>query len=312
MKRYRIILNPIAATGNAGRLAPRIGEDFTRHGLDYDLVLTERPWHASELAADAVRQGYQVVVAAGGDGTVNEVVNGIMRQKEIDRAEICLGVLPIGGGNDFAFGLGLPTQYSAGFEALIHGECRPIDIGRITGGMYPQGRFFGNGVGIGFDAKVSFSVQRSSLRGFLGYLVAALKTLFFEFRAPTVEIQMSHQTITQPSMMISIMNGRRMGGGFLMAPVAQPNDGAFDLCIAKKVRKEVILGLIPRFMAGNQAGHRAIRFEQSQFVRVKAIEGVLPVHADGEMIARECPEVTVELMPGALPVICANNLNHSS
>jgi diacylglycerol kinase (ATP) len=307
MKRYLVILNPTASGGRAGRMAPQIRSDLMAHGLDFDLVLTERPWHATDLVGEAVQQGYNIVVAAGGDGTVNEVINGMMQLDHSGRGDICLGVLPVGGGNDFAFGMGLPTDYKAGLETLVHGESQPIDIGRITGGLYPQGRYFGNGVGIGYDAKVSFSVQRSSLRGFLGYLVAALKTLFFEFHPPTVEIEMNHQTITQPSMMVSIMNGRRMGGGFIMTPTALPDDGAFDLCIAKKVHKFVILRLIPRFMQGTQAGHPAIRFEQSERVRVKAIEGTLPVHADGETIARADLEVTVELFPGALHLISGSH-----
>jgi diacylglycerol kinase (ATP) len=308
MKRYFIIVNPTAAGGSAGRMVPRIHEELKARGIDFNLVLTKRPWHATELVAGAVQQGYDVVVAAGGDGTINEVINGIMLLE--DGTRICLGVLPVGGGNDFAYGMGLPTNLDEGIETLVTGECHPIDIGRITGGFYPEGRYFGNGVGIGFDAKVSFSIQRSRMRGFLGYLVAALKTLFFEFNPPTVAIYMSDQTITQPSMMVSIMNGRRMGGGFLMTPHAMPNDGRFDLCIAQKVRKDVILRLIPRFMKGQQGGHPAIRFEQSQSVKVVALEGTLPVHADGETIAREGQEVSIELFPGALSLISSHNGNH--
>jgi diacylglycerol kinase (ATP) len=303
MKRYLIIVNPTAASGRAGRMVPQIHEELKARGIDFNLVLTERPWHAAEMVGEAVQQGYDVVVAAGGDGTINEVINGIMQLKSAANINVCLGVLPVGGGNDFAYGMGLPTELKEGIETLVNGECQPIDIGRITGGLYPEGRFFGNGVGIGFDAKVSFSVQRSSLRGFMGYLLAALKTLFFEFHPPTVEIQLSDQTITQPSMMVSIMNGRRMGGGFLMTPTALPNDGIFDLCIAKKVRKDVILRMIPRFMKGQQAGHPAIRFEQSESVRVKALVGSLPVHADGETIAREGQEVMIELFPNAIRLI---------
>jgi diacylglycerol kinase (ATP) len=312
MKRYLVILNPTAASGSAGKMAPKIRAELQAHGLNFDLVLTERPWHACELAQKAVRDEYDVVVAAGGDGTINEVINGIMRLKADGKGDICLGVLPVGGGNDFAYGMGLPTDYDAGLETLIRGECQPIDIGLISGGLYPQGRFFGNGVGIGFDAKVSFSVQRSSLRGFLGYLVAVLKTLFFEFHPPTVEVHLQDKTFTQPTMMVSIMNGRRLGGGFLMTPDALPNDGTFDLCIAEKVRKDVILRLVPHFIKGTQGGHPAIRFDRSGKVRVKAVEGTLPVHADGETIAREGDEVTIELFPAALTLISSSNGNRPS
>jgi YegS/Rv2252/BmrU family lipid kinase len=307
MKRFLVILNPTAASGNAGRMAPIIREELKARGVDFELVLTERPWHAAELAGEAAEQGYDVVVAAGGDGTINEVINGLMKVKDTAAQVPCLGILPVGGGNDFAYGMGLPTEYSAGLEVLLQGECQPIDIGQVTGGLYPQGRYFGNGVGVGYDAKVSFSIQRSSLRGFLGYLFASLKTLFFEFQPPTVEIELTHETVVQVAMMVSVMNGRRMGGGFIMTPAALPNDGTFDLCVADKMSKITILLLIPRFMKGSQEGHPAIRFDQSKHIRVKAIEGSLPVHADGEMIARECQEISITMIPAALHLISINN-----
>ena len=110
-----------------------------------------------------------------------------------------------------------------------------IDIGRVAGGLYPQGRYFGNGVGIGFDAVVGFVAQKKKrLTGFASYIVAALKTIFLYYRAPLVRIEYDGQTLTLPSLMVSVMNGRRMGGGFMMAPQAQPDDGLFDLCIASK------------------------------------------------------------------------------
>jgi diacylglycerol kinase (ATP) len=307
MKRFLVILNPTAASGNAGRMAPIIREELKARDVDFKLVLTGRPWHAAELAGEAAQQGYDVVVAAGGDGTINEVINGLMKTKDKVGKTPCLGILPVGGGNDFAYGMGLPTEFLAGLEVLLQGECHPIDIGLITGGLYPQGRYFGNGVGVGYDAKVSFSIQRSSLRGFLGYLFASLKTLFFEFQPPTVEIELTHKTVVQAAMMVSVMNGRRMGGGFIMTPAALPNDGTFDLCVADKMSKITILLLIPRFMKGSQKGHPAIRFDQSPLIRVKAIEGSLPVHADGEMIARECQEVSIRMIPAALHLISNNN-----
>jgi diacylglycerol kinase (ATP) len=304
MTRYLIILNPTAGNGTARQMIPQIRSQLQSRGVNFEIVLTERPKHALELAAAASEQGYDVVVGAGGDGTVNEVLNGLMaaRKNGSSRA-VKMGVLPIGRGNDFAFGTGIPLDCVQSCQVLADGTSRPVDIGRITGGLYPEGRYFGNGVGIGFDAVVSFVHARSNIRGHLGYLVAALKTIYVHFAAPLTRIIFDGQTITQPSLMVSIMNGRRMGGGFMMAPEGIPDDGLFDLCIAHEVRKSVILQMIPRFMRGTQAGHPAIRFERAQSIEVFAEKGNLPAHADGEVISVESDHLKIEMLPGEIDLL---------
>lgn len=209
------------------------------HGLDFDVVRTERPWHAAELAEQAALSGYDVVVAVGGDGTANEVLNGLMLAKQAGaEGDVAMGVLSVGRGNDFAFGVGVPRDLAAGCRVLAQGHRRAIDVGRVVGGLYPQGRYFGNGVGIGFDAVIGFeALKMTRLHGFVSYIVAALKTIFLYFQAPLVRIEYDGQTITQPSLMVSIMNGRRLGGGFMMAPQAKLDDGLFDLCIADQVSR---------------------------------------------------------------------------
>ncbi len=303
MTRHLIIVNPTAAKGGALKQVPVIHERFKELGLRYDLVLTEHPWHAAELTQQAISNGYDVVVSAGGDGTVNEVINGIMESRQAGLGSIKLGVLPIGRGNDFAYGAGVSTNFEESLRALAQARTRVIDIGFIQGGDYPEGRFFGNGVGIGFDAVVGFIANQSRLTGFISYLVAAIKTIFLYFKAPTVEIALDDQTLQVSALMVSIMNGRRMGGGFMMAPKSSPDDGVFDLCIASSVSKARIFALIPRFMRGNQEGHPAIRFERSRRVHVRAIEGDLPAHADGETICTHSDELSVELIPAQIEII---------
>lgn len=303
MTRYLIIVNPTADKGGAAHRVPLIHERLKSLGLEYDLVLTERPGHAVELTQQAILDGYDVVVAAGGDGTANEVINGIMRSRQTGKRSIVMGVLPIGRGNDFAFGMDAPTDFEESIRVLAAGKTRPIDIGFIQGGDYPEGRFFGNGVGIGFDAVVGFVAARSRLTGFFGYLIAALKTIFIYFQPPTVEITLDDQRICQPSLMVSIMNGRRMGGGFMMAPKSSPQDGVFDLCIASTVSRLRILALIPHFIRGDQEGHPAIQFQRSRRVHVRAVAGSLPTHADGETICTQAQELTIELFPAQFEFI---------
>lgn len=303
MHRYKIILNPQSAKGATGKRLPEIQQALNESGLDYTLSLTERPWHAAELAQAAIREGYDVIVAVGGDGTVNEVVNGILESQEKDGGNALLGVLPVGRGNDFCFANGIPLDLQGACQALARAQVRVLDAGRISGERNAHIRFFGNGVGIGFDAVVSRVANRARLSGFLSYLVAALQTMYIYYQAPEMQIELSNETICQRSLMVSVMNGKRAGGGFLMAPHGDPGDGVLDLCIAKNISKAAILGLIPRFMNGTQAGHPAIQFRQDTRVTVRALDGRLPVHVDGEVIDTDVPELSVEILPGRLQVI---------
>jgi len=305
MTRYKIIVNPISGRGAGERAVPVIERTLREHGLAFDLVRTERPWHAAELAQQACADGYDVVAAAGGDGTVNEVLNGLMQAKVSGGHVAALGVLCVGRGNDFAFGMGIPHNLEQGCRVLAKGQRRWIDVGRVAGGLYPQGRYLGNGVGIGFDAVVGFeSLKLKPLSGFACYIVAALKTILLYFKAPPVRIEYDEQTLTQPALMVSLMNGRRMGGGFMMAPNAQPDDGVFDVCIAGQVSRAGILGLIPRVMQGTQATHPAIKTTRARRLTVTSLDGPLPAHADGETLCTHGEQLALELLPHQIEILC--------
>lgn len=306
MTKYRIIANPVSGRGAGEQAIPVVQELLRAQGLDFGIVRTERPWHAAELAEQAVREGCGVVVAVGGDGTANEVLNGLMRAKQGGAGQPgAMGVVSVGRGNDFAFGAHIPPGLAAGCETLMRGHRSRIDVGHVVGGLYPEGRFFGNGVGVGFDAVVGFeALKMKRLHGFASYIVAALKTIFLYYRAPLVRIEYAGETITQPALMVSVMNGRRMGGGFMMAPQARTDDGLFDLCIARQVSRARIFALIPRFMQGSQASHPAITTARAKTVKVTAVEGVLPAHADGETLCTEGKELSLELLPAQIEMIC--------
>lgn len=308
MPTHKIILNPVSGRGKGAASIPTIRRLLERHSLDYDLVQTERPWHAAELAEQAVGEGYQVIVSAGGDGTANEVLNGLMQAKARypDSAlPAAMGVLCVGRGNDFAYGMGIPGDLEAGCQVIAQNTRRKVDIGRVFGGDYPQGRYFGNGVGIGFDAVVGFeALKMKRLSGFPSYIIAALKTIFLYFQAPEVQIRFDGQDIRLRALMVSVMNGRRMGGGFYMAPAARQDDGLFDLCIAEQVNRSRIFGLIPHFMRGTQASQPEVRTAQASRLTVQAIQGSLPVHADGETICTHGVELTLELLPRQIEMVC--------
>jgi YegS/Rv2252/BmrU family lipid kinase len=304
MSRYKFIVNPISGRGTGESVIPELERLLREHGVDFDLVRTNRPWEAAELAEAAVLDGYDIVVAVGGDGTANEVLNGLMHAKKRGAGGGVLGLIGVGRGNDLAFGMGVPSGLEKGLQVLLQDHRRTVDIGYVEGGMFPQGRYFGNGVGIGFDTVVGLEAMKMvRIHGFLNYFIAALKTIFLYYQAPLVKIEFNGDVIEQLSLLVSIMNGRRMGGGFWMAPEALVDDGLFDLCIGGQLSKFGILALIPRFMQGTQSTHPAVQTGQTNRISVTAIDGVLPAHADGETICTEGKQLTVELLAGEIDVI---------
>jgi diacylglycerol kinase (ATP) len=304
MTRYMIIVNPASGRGNGEKVYPLIEARLQALGLEFAMQRTQSVGHATQLAEEAAAAGWDVVVAAGGDGTANEVLNGLAHALQKGSGNAALGLIPVGRGNDFGFGIGMPHDLEVACQALADGRRRWIDVGFVQGGDYPQGRFFGNGVGIGFDAVVGFeSLKLKRLSGFPSYIVAAVKTIALYFNAPLVQIELDDQTLNQKALMVSVMNGRRMGGGFMMAPESSIDDALFDLCIAGQVSRLKILLLIPRFMQGSQANHPAVRMARSKQAIITSWDGGLPAHADGETLCTTGQRLEMKVLPKMLEVI---------
>lgn len=306
MKKRCIIVNPTAGKGAAKRAIPEIETYLNNLGVDYDIILTEYPGHAIGLAEEAGSNGYDIVAAAGGDGTSNEVINGLMQARNGSQATAKLAVLPVGRGNDFSFSMGVPQDLESACALLLNGKSRKIDIGYLIGGHYPEGRYFGNGVGIGFDTIVGFEAAKLPpfISGVPGYLIAALKTIFLYFDAPLLRIEVDGETIEQNCLLVSMMNGRRMGGSFMFAPDSKSDDGLLNLCIARQVTRGQVLGLFPKVMSGTQESHPAIRMPTGSRIKVEALVGTLPVHADGETICEAGQVLEVEVLKQQLDLVC--------
>jgi diacylglycerol kinase (ATP) len=304
MPRYLLIVNPTSGRGFAGRNLPFMEEQLKKHNIDYKMVLTERPWHAADLAEQGAKDGYEAVIVASGDGTANEVLNGLMRARLAGYDKTAMGQIAVGTGNDFAYGMGIPGGIEVGCQILAENYRHRVDVGIVKGGDYPNGRYFGNGVGIGFDAETGFVAAKIRwTRGLLLYLIAAIETIFVYYKAPTVRLLFEGKEITQPSLMISIMNGRRMGGGFFFAPKGDPSDGWFDMCIAQSASQLRIFGLIPYFMKGTQATQKEVKMEKGRKIIATAVSGTMPVHCDGETVCFKGTELDIELLPAQLEFI---------
>lgn len=306
MSNYYLIVNPIAGKGAALKAIPEIETILNSLNIKYDVVLTEYPGHAISLAEEAGSNGYTSVVAVGGDGTANEVINGLMKAANAGKLTSNMAVFPVGRGNDFSYGMGVPQDLEAACKLLVNGNTRKIDIGLVKGGNYPEGRHFGNGVGIGFDTIVGFEAAKlpSFISGIPAYLIAALKTIFLYFRAPLLRVEMDGEVLEQRCLLVSLMNGKRMGGSFMFAPNSESDDGLLNLCIAKQVTRFRVLGLFPKVMSGTQEEHFAIKMPTARKVKITALSGSLPVHADGETICVAGEELEVTILKQQLNLVC--------
>jgi len=304
MPKHYIILNPIAGRGASFSALEQIERKLTGYGLEVEIVQTSKMGQAVELAYQASKQSVDVVIAAGGDGTSNEVINGLMRAKREGIDIPAMGVIAIGRGNDFAYSMDVPTELEENLQVLANGYRHRIDIGHVVVDN-GDGRYFGNCIGVGFDAEVGFvAVKLSPLSGFLNYIIAAILTDFIYFKAPRINLYYGDEKREMHSLMVSVMNGIRLGGGFYMTPESINDDGYFDLCIVANPNRFRVLTLLPHFMKGTQISQKEVEIVQSASVNIVAIEGSLPAHVDGETLCTDGRDITVELLPQQIELIC--------
>jgi diacylglycerol kinase (ATP) len=300
--KYFLIVNPISGRGHGEKSIPEIEAHFQAARLDYDLVRTKYPGHAMELARNA--KGFDVIISAGGDGTANEILNGIIEAGHQDDSQPAMAVIPVGRGNDFSYGMGIPATVAEACQCIVSDQRRRVDVGRVYGENFPGGRYFGNGVGVGFDAVVGFeSLKMKLLTGFASYIVAALKTTLLYFKAPHLKLVTAEGEHSGRYLMVSIMNGIRMGGGFYMAPEGNPADHHFDLCVVNEVSRRDLLPLVSKFTKGTQKDDPAVTFLHTDHLEIHALEGSIPAHADGETVCEKGKSIRIELIPSKLEMI---------
>jgi len=303
--KYLVILNPSAAKGAALKNKTKIEILLEKYLSDYALIVSEKPGDPTILARDASENGYDVVVAVGGDGTSNEIINGLMASKLEGKKIPKFAVIPAGRGNDFAASMGVPVEFEDAVRVIANGKTKTIDVGQVFGGDYPEGKFFGNGIGIGFDTVVGFEAAKlpAFLSGIPGYLIAAIKTIFLYFKAPTLRVKLDNETIEQQCLMVSVMNGWRMGSSFKMAPLSKPDDGLFSLMIVEQVSRIGAIKLMAKIMAGTQEGHPSVKMPLTGSIEITALKGSLPVHADGETICEKGDFLSVKIFNKQIDLI---------
>jgi diacylglycerol kinase (ATP) len=300
MPSIKIIVNPLAGRGYATRITPLIRETFQELGADFDLVETRAAGQAIDLASQAVADGFQIVVAVGGDGTSHEVVNGMMANG--DGASATLGCIPAGSGNDFAVMSGAPVDVRQACEQIVHGNTRFIDVGqmRLDGRIT---RYFDNAVGLGFDGWVTLEARKfRRMRGMALYVPVVLKTIFSSMQPVRATMTIDGETIERKVVMVAACNGPREGGSFLVAPEAQFDDGILDLSITDWMPRVAMLGMVPRFISGSHVTDPRVRLMRGREITITSEDAIIG-HADGEMLPIPLHSVEIRTLPGVLRII---------
>ena len=299
--RVKVILNPWADRGRGAEQAAVIQQVAQQYG-GVDLARSEHPGHAVELARQAADDDYDIVVAAGGDGTISDVVNGLVRGS---KAVAKLGIIPIGSGNDLAWSLGISTDVATAVHQLFSGSPKAIDLARIED---DKGRFriVDNNIGIGFDAVVVIETETiTRVHGFLMYLLATLRTIMTYNQMPHLTLHFDEEKVEQSVLFVAFGVGPRGGGGFLLTPDAKQHDDLIDTCTVNPVGRLTIMSLLLSVMRGTHIHSKHATMRQNKQIRVRA-DRPLPIHTDGEMFAYpqdNVREVTVTSLPAAIEVI---------
>ena len=229
-KKFLIILNPTAGKGKAAGQQAQVEDFFKTHKVDYEIALTKSPGDAINIARNYKQDKDTAIIAGGGDGTCNEVANGLLEKSPTPKEAPLFGVLPLGRGNDFSYSAKTPGELDKALDVLINGNTILMDAGKVVGGYFPEGRYFINGIGIGFDTMVGLEAAKlKNVHSSLTYTIGALKTLIRFAPSPHLEIRFNNKTVKTVPVQVSLMNGRRMGGIFFMGPYAELNDGLLDI-----------------------------------------------------------------------------------
>ena len=306
MAKTLVVLNPISGLGRASKLWSPIEIALRDHGIDFDLARTERPYHAIKIVEQAKRDGYETLIAVGGDGIVHEVVNGIMRATD-GEPDGTLAVIPVGSGNDFAKMVELKTgDWKTAIERIARSNTCWFDVGKITadkptddGSMV---RYFDNTFDTGFGAQVAKHSHIPILTGVPMYLLAVFRTLV-NYSVPYLKIKFPDQVIEQKSTMTVATIGRCFGGGFWVAPEAIVDDGLFDVMIAVGLGRLGILSLLPKVMNGTHIGDPRLKFYRAPHITIES-PNPLAVECDGEVPWLDAHRLEIEILPKRLKVIC--------
>jgi YegS/Rv2252/BmrU family lipid kinase len=270
-------------------------------GLRFEHDFTEAPRHAVQLASEAVKQGYETVVSVGGDGTINEVVNGIYESGNME--DVSLGIISTGTGSDYIRTIGIPRHYQEACQRLLDSRKTLVDIGEVecrnNGQM--EKRLFVNFAGLGFDAEVvqATTERFKALGGFPAYLLGLLIT-FLCYRNREITLKVDGEVVSKKVCTTVMSNGKYGGGSMFVAPDADLTDGYFDVLTIDDISKPDLLWSLPRIYKGTHLTHPKVTVQRGREIEIESAQRLL-VQADGELLG-ETP-ARFRVIPSALNVL---------
>jgi YegS/Rv2252/BmrU family lipid kinase len=295
MGRAKVIVNPYAGRWKARKAIADLDQACEEVGLDYDLAVTDEPQHATAIAREAALAGFSPIVAAGGDGTISEVLNGLMQAAGGGVAGP-LGIVPLGSADDFADMLGLEKNIEAACRVVCEGHARLVDVGCVNG------RFFGNNSAVGLEPMVTITqAAMERIRGTPRYVLAALKTIA-RHEPWHMRLTWDDGEYEGPVTLVSVGNTARTGGIFWMTPGAVPDDGYLDFCFGGGLGRLRLLRLLPTTFDGSHIEQPEVAYARTTRLTVEC-NPPTPIQADGEICERAATRVDYTILPLNLRVI---------
>lgn len=303
----KVILNPYAGRWSAAERKSDVERALLKNGIDYDLAVTERPDHGMELAAKAVRDGFSPIIAVGGDGSINEVVNGMVNihmDGEIEELPP-LGIIPLGSANDFTVNLDLPIDLTAAAQIISMGNFRMMDIGQVTFGNTLKHRIFDNNSAIGLEPSITLiQAKMKRLRGVIRYILA---TLIGVLHNPQwkMHIEWENGEYYGPVTLVTVGIHPLTGGVFYVTPHADPFDGLLTFVYGFMPTRLQILRILPKTMKpanGNYVEHPDIHEVHTHWLRIQS-DTPTPLHADGVILSEGIQKIKYKILPAKLPVL---------
>ncbi len=295
--RWFVIVNPVAGSGRGLIDFPQISRLLRNDDIRNDAVFTEHKHHATELTVTAANQGYRKIIVIGGDGTLNEVVNGLFIQKAVEPREMLLAVIAVGTGNDWVRTFGIPQHYSEAIRAIREERSFLQDVGTVTytESHYTQTRYMANVAGLGFDAHVISTFNHLKMKGYKGgwmYLYSILKS-YFRYKSSGTRIWVDGKVVFN-DLMLSLAIGicKYNGGGMQQLPNALADDGLLDLTIIRPIHWWHIVFRLKKLFNGDiyQIGH--VIHAQGRNVKIEAAP-FIQLETDGELMGGTPVEVNI-------------------
>ena len=306
--KWLIIVNPNAGVKKSSRDWPMIERELKEGGFDFEVVMTGHRDHAKHLTAGYIEKGYRNIVVVGGDGTMNEVVNGIYTQNTVPPSEILLGMIPVGTGNDWCRTFAIPFDYTKAIQVLKRGKTFLQDVGKISYFRKEtrHTRYFINIAGMGYDALVAKKtnlMKEKGKGGPLTYLFFVFAGLFqYKFIEAVIDVD-GKQVFRGEIFSMNVGICKYNGGGMMQVPYAIPDDGLLDVTVIIKTSKFAVIRYTNRLYKGTHVELPIVKTFRGQFIRIRST-GKLYLEADGESLGHS--PFVFEIFPQSLKVIVGN------